>query len=712
MKRTLPILTAVVGFACVALGQTPSPAPTPLDDVVKISTNLIQIDVTVTDKKGKPVTDLKEDEVAIYENGVRQSVTNFSFVSAAPRPEAIPRPSPDAAAPPTAVSTLRPEQIRRTIALVVDDLSLSFNSAYQTRRALKKFVDEQMHEGDLVAILRTGAGVGALQQFTSDKRILYAAIERVKWNALGSGGVGVFAPIGSSAGRDPDDTDNGSGERAATDIERDVNDFRTTTFATGTLGALAYIIRGMSQLPGRKSVMLFSDGFRLSNIDAEGFETASDVLNSIRRLAEAANRASVVLYTLDPRGLVVTGMTAADNTSGLSMEEVQSELSSRASTLRDTQDSLRFIAEQTGGIAFINNNDLVGGVRRVLDDQSYYLVGYDPGEGTFDAAKRKFNKLEVRVNRPGVIVRYRSGFFNVADNEQPRTVQPSKRPPIAQLQAALTSPFGVSDISVRLNALFGNEAEGSFVRSLLHVNARDLKFTDEKNSEKKAVIEVLAMCFGDNGQIVEQLAKGYTLTLDAENYKAVMADGFVYHFTFPINKPGAYQYRVAVRDAQGGGLGSASQFIEVPNLKKDRAVISSIILESLSPTEWAELLDSDEKPRVSDAMSDTAARRIRRNTVLRYGFEVYSAKLNSEKRPALSYRVRIFRDNKLILDGKETAIDSSGQSDPQRMKAAGALAIGQSMVPGDYVLQLIVKDRYRHANSQPIPQFVQFEVVE
>ena len=75
-----------------------------------------------------------------------------------------------------------PEQIRRTIALVVDDLSLSFESAYQTQKALKKFVDEQMQDGDLVAIIRTGAGIGALQQFTSDKRILYAAIEKVKWN--------------------------------------------------------------------------------------------------------------------------------------------------------------------------------------------------------------------------------------------------------------------------------------------------------------------------------------------------------------------------------------------------------------------------------------------------------------------------------------------------------------------------------------------------
>src|SRR5207302_7509071 len=111
-------------------------------------------------------------------------------------------------------------QVRRTIAVVVDDLGLSFESAYYVRRALKKFVDEQIQTGDLVAIIRTGAGIGALQQFTSDKRMLYAAVERIKWNPLGRGGVGAFAPIsssqttslGSSGGEDTASSSQSGGE--------------------------------------------------------------------------------------------------------------------------------------------------------------------------------------------------------------------------------------------------------------------------------------------------------------------------------------------------------------------------------------------------------------------------------------------------------------------------------------------------------------------
>lgn len=183
MQRWFLGLVTILFATTFAAGQDAKPQRTPTpatdNDVVKITTNLIQVDVTVTDSKGKVVTDLKPEEIEIYENGEKQKITNFSFISSSKtlieKPKAV-----DRNAIPIPQTVLRPEQIRRTIALVVDDLSLSFESAHYTRRALKKFVDEQMQNGDLVSIVRTGSGIGALQQFTSDKRMLYAAIEKVK----------------------------------------------------------------------------------------------------------------------------------------------------------------------------------------------------------------------------------------------------------------------------------------------------------------------------------------------------------------------------------------------------------------------------------------------------------------------------------------------------------------------------------------------------
>ena len=706
----LVTLSFVMLTACLSAfsqGAAPTARPTPPDtDVVKISTSLIQLDVTVIDSKGKVITDLKRDEIEVYENGEKQKITGLTFVSSK-RPTEKSK-TPDALGVPIPQTVLRSENIRRTIGLVVDDLSLSFESAYHTRRALKKFVDEQMEDGDLVAIIRTGAGIGALQQFTADKRILHAAIEKVKWNPQGSGGISAFAPIEQPVlPADAEEAD--PGEPAERDPAQALDDFRSTVFATGTLGALRYIVQGMSELPGRKSVILFSDGFKLFEEDESGFRQSGQVLEFLRVLVDTANRSSVVFYTVDPRGLAYTGFTAADSPS-TNPTAMNQALSARSAQLTDTQDGLSYLADETGGFDIKNSNDLSGGVRKILDDQSYYLVAYEPDGDTFDPAKRKFNDIEIKILRKDAKARYRSGFFNVADRPvQNGTVATT---PVGQLELALVSPFAVSGINLRLNALFGSDAKNpAYVRSLLHIDGRDLKFTDAPNGSKTATFNVLAMSFGDNGQPIDQLAKGYTITLKPDSFKKIIADGFVYHFVFPVKKPGAYQYRVAIRDSLGGKVGSASQFIEVPDLKKKRLTASSIVIENLSADQWRQANEQSGSRVASDPMSDTALRRIRQNTVLRYGFEIYNAMLDGAKRPQVNTRVRVFRDGKLILDGKENPVSLDGQTDLQHIKAAGAIAIGPTMAPGDYILQVIITDPLAKKKQQIATQFVQFEIV-
>ncbi|MFM9904830.1 MAG: VWA domain-containing protein [Pyrinomonadaceae bacterium] len=720
IKNFWPGIAIFLASTVAIFSQNPVPKPQltpPPDDtdVVKISTNLIQIDVSVLDSKGKAVTDLKPEEIEIFENGQKQKITNFSFISSI-RASTENAPAADKNAIPIPQAMLRTDQIRRTFALVVDDLSLSFESAYQTKRALKKFVDEQMQPGDLVAIIRTGAGTGALQQFTSDKRMLYAAIDKVKWNPLGSGGVSAFAPIEAtpdtslrSTSDDDQSTDDVS--KAIESGQQGLEDFRSSVFATGTLGALRYIVTGMSEFPGRKSVILFSDGFKLFEKDSDGFQESGRVLDFLRQLVDTANRSSVVFYTVDARGLVYTGFTAADNISDTSPDAMNSEATKRSDQLLDTQEGLSYLAEETGGFVVKNNNDLSGGIRRVLDDQSYYLIAYEPDAETFDPLKRKFNKLLVKVSRSGAKVRYRSGFFNVAERDKPAASV--GQTPVQQLETALLSPFAVSGINLRLNALFGNEAKsGSFVRSLLHIGAGDLKFTDDKDGRKKAVFDVLAMSFGDNGQTVDQIGRTYTLSVKADTFKKISADGFVYHFAFPVKKAGAYQYRVAIRDVQSGNVGSASQFIEVPDVKKNRLTLSSIVLENLTNDEWLKLENASAPPAPTDPMADTALRRAKKGSVMRYGYEIYNAKLSPEKAPSLQTKIRVFRDGKLILDGAQKPIELMGQSDLAHLRAAGALAIGAKMAPGDYILQIIVIDTLAKTKQQIATQFVQFEVVE
>jgi VWFA-related protein len=718
MKKFFPTTALLLVFAFNIFSQTAKPtvSPTPPDeDIVKITTALIQIDASVTDKNGKIVSDLKPEEVEIYENGVKQQISNFSFVSNVRIENETPVSTPGNISAPQPPQTVRPEQVRRTIALVVDDLTLSFESTHFVRQALKKFVDGQMQPGDLVAIIRTGAGIGALQQFTNDKRQLYAAIEKVRWNPAGGGGIGAFAPLESLPPANPALSAEQQREEADRDQARENsrNDFRQSLFATGTLGAINYIVRGMQDLPGRKSIMLMSDGFKLFTKSEDGFVDSTRVLDSLRRLVDQANRASVVVYTMDARGLQTLGLTAADDTGGRSADQIEQSLTDRKNELFDTQDGLVYLAKQTGGISIINNNDLSGGIRRMLNDQSYYLIGYQPDDETFDPKTRRFNKLEIKITRPGARVRYRSGFFGISDEQ---IEKPDSNLTAGQrITNALISPFAVNNIALRLNALFGSSVQqGAFIRSFLHINAQDLKFTDEPDGGKKAVFDVLAIGFGDNGVPVDKISKTYTITVKKDHYDEFVKSGFVYDFTFPIKKPGAYQLRVALLDKATEKVGSANQFVEVPNLKKERLTLSGIVLENMNLEDWQ--LISQGKPLTTadktNPLSDTALRQFKRGTVLNYGTEVFNAKLDASKKPSLTYQMRIFRDGKLFFEGKQQPVAVSNQVGYDRININGSLNLGTVMQSGDYVLQIVVTDNLAKEKRKIATQFVQFELTD
>ena len=421
---------------------------------------------------------------------------------------------------------------------------------------------------------------------------------------------------------------------------------------------------------------------------------------------------------MDARGLQTLGLTAEDDVGGLNTNQLQQQLTARRDRLSDTQEGLIYLARETGGLPIYNNNDLNQGIERMLDDQSYYLIGYQPDAETFDAAQRRFNKFVVKVNRKNARVRYRSGFFNLTD-EQVKTL-PAKETPARQIQAALTSPFAAGGIALRLNTLFANDArQGSFVRSLLHVNAKDLKFVEEADGNRKTVFDILAVSFGDNGAVVDEISKTYTLRVKGEAYRKVVSDGFVYNFSFPIKKAGAYQYRVVVRDSETQKIGSANQFIEVPNLKKERLTVSGIILENLTAEQWRRRATDAPPltaptganvPETTDPLTDTSLRRFQRGTVLRYAFEIYNVKSDAARKPNLTTQIRVFRDGKPILEGLNVPLDLLGQTDLQRIKSAGALSLGSEMSAGEYVLQIVITDNLAKKKRQIATQFVQFEI--
>lgn len=709
----------LAGASC-AISQNITPSPTPArgrdSETLKISTNLIQIDVAVTDKNGRVIRDLRPDEFEIYENDRKQAITNFSFISEAPRnPTETAKAKDDKIAIPVPPTTLRPENVRRTIALVVDDITLSFESVNYVRQALKKFVNEQMMEGDLVAIIRTAGGIGALQQFTSDKRQLLAAIERIRWNRL-SANAATFEPIQGKVDLNTggfDIASSGPGDRMPDAVDKENRAERNSVFVSGTLGALNYVMRGMRTLPGRKSIMLMSDGFKLYNRDASGSMSTNGIFLGMKKLVEDANKASVVIYTMDARGLQTLSFTAADSPNTIDPVASGGLLSERKNDFNETQDSLIYLADQTGGFAVVNNNDLSGGIRRMLDDQSYYLLGYVLESDAADLQAQRANKLTVKVTRENVKVRYRSAFFGVKDGS---AGVPFKVTQYDQIYEALASPFAFNGITVRLNTLFAyNEKDRSFMRSFLYVNARELKFTQGPDGKYNAKLRIMAINFGDNGVPADQQDLTATLGVPPEKFQEILETGYVYGFSFPVKKPGAYQMRVAIRDEGNGKVGSANQFIEAPDLKKTQLALSGIVLENMTLAELGNspsLAQGDKKDQTVQrdlAMGDTSLRRFSRGTALRYGIEVYKAKPEKTGYSQVKIHIRIYRNGKLLLTGEPRPVDLS---DPKRPMFIGAIGLGAEMEPGDYILQIVAEDGEPGGGAKTAVQFVQFEVVE
>lgn len=724
MKKFLIALISALLLASTSHFQTTKPKPAPDEEstVVKISTDLIQIDVTVTDKNGKIVPDLKVDDFEIFENGQKQTISggNFVFrtVGSAVADGSVSTPRRTGAMP---AQPPQRSSIRRTIAIVLDDLNLSFGSIYQTRKSLRKFVDEQMQPEDLVAIIRTGGGVGALQQFTTDKRVLHAAIDKLRWNPESA--VDSLTSVSQNETDITDrfrrESDNGGDKQStvflpgdtahdkkSADASRNAKAQERGLYAQTSLGALKYVLSGMKSLPGRKAMLYFSDGIDIG--DPSTKSRAQTVFEYLQDVAEMANRSSVVVYTFDAKGMRSMSIGASDSTYEIIDGHRGQKEAMRTQDFKNSQDGLAYFADRTGGRAFLNSDNFNFGIDRALNEQSgYYLLAYVPNGDAFDATKRKFNKLEVKVRRPGLHVSHRSGFFSEGDVKE---AQSDDR----RLANVLQSPFTENGIGLNMNALYADDkTDGPYIRSFLHIDAKGLKFSDDESGWKKSTFDIVAAAFGDNGLPIETKESQYTIKTKGATYETMLERGFVYVLPVPLKKPGLYQFRVAVRDTATGMIGSAQQIIEVPDLSKRDLVLSNIAVENVSNETWQSIAQGRvgsgpgkvEVP--STLLYDTVLRRFQAGSVLRYGCEIYS----SSKAPIrqIETQATIYHDTSLILSGGFKKVDVSNQKDQHRIALSGALTLTDSLQPGDYVLHLTVFDR---AGNRAATQVFPFELVK
>jgi len=686
------LLAVAVAALAAPAGQVESP-------VIRVTVNLVQVDAVVTNSQGRQVPDLKAEDFEITEDGRPQKITNFSYIRLVPPPPPAPKsapvPLPRGAVPPPlpAPAAAKREEIRRTIVLVVDDLGLSFESMGEVRHDLKRFVEQQLQPGDLVAIVRTSGGMGALDQFTTDRRLLLAAVERLRWYPGGRSGLSAMEPVGSG---------NGAGQ----DPRSPEAQWRRVSYSLGTLGAVSYLVNGMREMPGRKSLILISDGLRLRSDLGPGetvarrfpgptaWEPDARVMEALRRLADQANRGAVVLYSIDARGLQPLSPTVSDQ---LSMADIRKagRGDSRLTAMLLDQEGLQVLSHDTGGFLVHDSNRIDFGLGQILKDlEGYYLIGYKPDAARFQPRNGKeadFHAIRVQVKVPKLHVRSRAGYYGYEDS--PKAADD-------QFTAALFSPFTSSGVRLRLTPVFAEAADArTAITLMLHIDARDLTFSEEAG-DRQATADLLAFTVDERGRPVDKASYKAIIRLKPADYEYAVGAGLVYSSSIPVVRPGPYQVRVAVRDTATGRIGTASQFLEVPDLKKRRLALSGIVLGSPAG-----------QPHDREAPGVPSFRVFRRNEALDFTCQIFNARLDRDTRkPAIDTEVRVFHGQQRVLATEARRLDVAAAGSP-RTTAKGSMRL-DSFEPGSYALQFVVRDTLAKEQHGVATQWIDFDVIQ
>ena len=534
----------------------------------------------------------------------------------------------------------------------------------------------------MVAVIRTSGEVGALQQFTNDKRLLNRAVDHLRWNFCSRVGVNVFRPLQLGS-------DDGSAVCG-------LQSFHTTT------KALRFIIDAMGYLPGRKSMVLLSDSLPTESeevfADLTRGTLKEDALNmgtystdnypALQMIAEKAIRASVVIYAVDTQGLQYTGLTAADAFQG-TPQQIHNLISARSRLLMARRAGGEYIAKETGGFQVRNSNGFQ--LDRIVEDQSgYYLLGYRPSEETFN---RGFHKIKAKVKRGGMSLRTRFGFFGVSDEEVNRR-KPTVRD---QTNIALSSPFVAQDIDIDMTSFFINDSTvGSIVRSFIYIDGKDLTLTGV-NGRYQGSIELHGVVFGDNGAILEKVTRGANLSLPESDYQQAREQGIRLSFDIPVKRSGAFQVRVAARDRPSSRIGSAGQFVLVPDLKKKQVAVSGIVLAENG---------------ADQSITNAGTKRFAPNAELYFAYMLYNAANESGKLRNLVMDVKLFRDDKNVHSGPQTPIVASDPADASRVAVNGVVKLTPELEPGNYYLQIVITDKDASKKAAPVIQWVDFEIAK
>jgi len=639
---------------------------------ITVGVNEVRLDVVVVDNKGRQITDLTAADFEIRQDKLPQTVTSSIYINNQTVASAAPSASKkDAPKPLTIpVTTLKEEEVSRTIVFVVDNLSMQFENMHYAKTAMKNFLEKQMQPGDMVAIIRTSSGNSALQTFLNDKRQITARID----------GIAAAGPVLGLGQTKPDDG-------------------QLHRIYENQLSTLSYSIRALKDMPGRKIMLFLSALPTISNpppvvfdrIPVNFYEYYGPRFES---LANDALRSGVVVHSLNVMGLycVEEGTPGQD---GFSPCAYDSE------SAYNYQNPL---PAKTGGTYVQDSNFFIEGIGREVNNliAGYYLVSYIPPDTTFKASRRNvFHRLDVNVKRKGATVYARDGFYGRPENEMD-----DAEPPPHPLSNAVLSPFQYSDLNVNMSAGYIRDANvGYLARSWIHIDPQNIEFTETEDGGARIDIDTVCMTSDIDGVISDFRHAQYTFNFGAENKAENIAwiqkYGIRFSMLLPVKNPGSYTVRVAVHDMKSGKVGSVYQFVEIPDLKKKGLALSDIfMITSAADINWIgsdatkEIAEGVFFPAMNNAETRTPAlRSYLPGDNLQTLTIIYNADMEMLTRTGIETQTILYKDGRELIRGEPRPINPAGVSDIDNIPILQRLTLGADMTPGNYALQLLVIDK-------------------
>ena len=707
--RAFSIFAVICLCAWGASGQQqPGPNQT---DVITTDTVLVQTDVMVFDSRGNFVDGLKQDQFALKIDGKPRPISFFERIKAGSRNEEAQLAAARGGNMASGTGAPLPLDRGRTVLFFVDDVHLSIGGMNQTRRLLSHFVDSDMTQNDEAAITSANGQIGFLQQLTGNKTVLRKAIERLvprsysirdserppmsEHQALlieqnDDDVIGYFVDVLVRDGVPRDAADRMVRARASEIIVQSAH------FALASLTALHALIRSAAQMPGRKVLFFISDGFFLGN-------GGSEVMLRLRELTSEAARTGVVIYSVDARGLIATMSDVSQPADFDPTGRLQRASIGEIST---SQEALHALAIDTGGRALFNTNDLSHAVTTALQETStYYLLAWRPQSE--EQKSGKVRRIEVAlVGRPELIVRSRRGFTDsgVDSSAKAKTKDAQTPTPADVLRQALRSAVPNNSLPVHVSLNFLNAPQrGSILATSMSVSTDSLTL-ETVNDVLTTFVDIAGLVFDDQGNVVKSFSK--KLTIKASAGATNPPSSISYNDYMPI-KGGLYQVRVAASDEKHHRVGSAREWIEVPDLDSKTLALSSLIVAEKASA----IDDQDSSDVVHDKETSPFANfrlnidhHFARSSHLRFLSFIYNAKLNSsviatansasetKSAPDLAVQLQVFRDGEPVITEPLRKIEADSIADLARVPYAADISLAE-MQPGRYILQLTVIDR-------------------